>query len=76
MDGLKGVIPNTCGAKIMESINLFGEVTSETLYCEGCSNNKIDKHTGTYSLIKDWYSKDPKTLKKGRRMKFIDLIKK
>lgn len=76
MDGLKGVVPNSCGTKTVETTNLFGEIEKEENACEGCSKNNIHKHNGTYCLIKDWGAKDFNTGKKGRKIKFVDLIKK
>lgn len=76
MDGLKGVIPNSCNATININENLFGEIESKTYFCEGCLNNDINKHSGIKCLVKDWSNKDPKTGKKGRIYFFIDLLKK
>jgi len=75
MDGLKGVIPHSCTTKKIENIDLFGVETTKTQLCEGCLNNNIRKHTGIYALIKDWFNKDLTTGKKGRKIRFIDLIK-
>lgn len=75
MDGLKGVIPNSCTSKKIENIDLFGIDTTKTQLCEGCLTNDIKKHSGVYALIKDWSNKDRHTGKKGKKIKFIDLIK-
>ena len=75
MDGLKGVIPSSCGPTVIRKMNLFGEDETESFFCEGCLNNDIQKHSGLYCLIKDWSKKDLKTGKTGRKIKFIDLIK-
>lgn len=74
MDGLKGVIPNSCGHKMETSVNLFGETETKHTFCEGCEKGNIRKHNGTYALIKDWSNKDSKTGKTGRKIKFIDLL--
>lgn len=74
MDGLKGVIPNSCGNKTETTVNLFGETETKHIFCEGCEKGNIRKHNGTYALIKDWYNKDPKTGKRGRKIRFIDLL--
>ena len=74
MDGLKGVIPNSCNHKAETSVNLFGETETKHTFCEGCEKGNIHKHNGTYALIKDWYNKDSKTGKVGRKIRFIDLI--
>lgn len=67
MDGLKGVIPNSCGSKKETTRNLFGEEEISVKQCEGCSKNDIRKHNGTYCKIKDWQT--------GGTLKFISLIK-
>lgn len=76
MDGLKGVIPMSCGAKKTETMTLFGDVAVKIEECEGCMKDNIKKHNGIYCLIKDWGNKDPETGRKGRKIKFIDLLKK
>lgn len=75
MDGLKGVIPNSCGHKTEVSVNLFGETETKHSFCEGCEKGNIRKHNGTYALIKDWSNKDLKTGKTGRKIRFVDLLK-
>ena len=75
MDGLKGVVPNTCGGITITDIDLFGNVKTENSFCKGCMDNNILRHNGTYCLIKDWSNKDFKTGKKGRRIRFVDLLK-
>lgn len=75
MDGLKGVVPQSCGPTVKTIQNLFETITETNLFCEGCLDNKIRSHTGTYSLIKNWSAKDPKTGKKGIKIRFIDLLK-
>lgn len=67
MDGLKGVVPLSCGEIKTKSVNLFGEEEIDNLFCKGCLNNNMFEHNGIYCLIKDW-SDNEKTLK------FIDLI--
>ncbi|EPR69041.1 hypothetical protein [Cyclobacterium qasimii] len=74
MDGLKGVIPNSCGHIAETRVNLFGETETKHTFCEGCEKGNIRKHNGTYALIKDWCNKDSKTGKTGRKIRFIDLI--
>lgn len=76
MDGLKGVIPNTCGDKISTTENLFGEKETKVTPCEGCKTDNILKHNGTSCMIKDWGNRDLATKRKGRRVRFVDLIKK
>lgn len=74
MDGLKGVIPNSCGRITTTKTDLFGYETTLSNFCRGCMEDNIKRHNGTYALIKDWNTKDPNTGKKGRIIKFIDLF--
>ncbi|MBD3628744.1 hypothetical protein [Cyclobacterium sp.] len=75
MDGLKGVVPNTCGEITITDIDLFGNKKTESSFCRGCMDNNILRHNGTYCLIKDWSNKDLTTGKKGRKIRFVDLLK-
>lgn len=75
MDGLKGVVPNSCKELRTETSNLFGEREMKITPCEGCQKDDIRRHNGTYCMIKDWHGKDPETNKIGKRIRFIDLIK-
>lgn len=67
MDGLKGVVPNSCSKRNIENQNLFGENINKIIPCEGCLNNNIKKHNGTYCMIMDWG--------KNEKIEFISLIK-
>lgn len=52
MDGLRCVIPGTCGQPRVER-GLFGnEVIARP--CEGCSSGDIHAHNGIQCLIRDW----------------------
>ncbi len=73
MDGLKGVVPNTCGKKTTQQLDIFGE--SEELNCLGCKTDNILKHNGIYCLIKDWSKKDTQSGKWGKKIRFVDLMK-
>lgn len=73
MDGLKGVIPKSCGTK---TTNLFGDIEIKSDNCYGCLKDNIKQHIGIYCLIKDWSIKDNETGKNGKKIKFIDLLKK
>lgn len=75
MDGLKGVIPKSCGTITVTDVDLFGNIKTENSFCKGCLYNNKFRHNGTYCLIKDWTSKDPKTQKKGRKIEFDSLLK-
>ena len=72
MDGLKGVVPLSCGEVKTKTVNLFGEEETDNSFCIGCLENNIFKHNGTYCLIKNWIGTD---LKSSRNLRFIDLIK-
>ena len=71
MDGLKGVIPNTCGERRTETITLFGDVDVKIEQCQGCALGDIRRHNGTYALIRDWGAKTEAK----KKIRFIDLIK-
>jgi len=75
MDGLKCVVPNSCGVRKTIVRELFEEKEILTA-CEGCKTDNIHKHNGVYCLIKDWSNKDLETGKKGRKIRFVDLMKK
>lgn len=75
MDGLKGVVPDSCHDKVHTEMSLFGENTKVVTPCEGCKTDNIYRHNGTYCLIKDWRAKDPQTGHKGKRIRYIDLLK-
>lgn len=75
MDGLKGVIPNSCKSSFVTSTLLWDSPETNEIPCEGCQKEYIYKHNGTYCLIKDWSNKDLKTGKKGRKIRFVDLMK-
>lgn len=67
MDGLKGVIPNSCKTKIVEEYILF-DAKKQEKKCDGCTKNLIHKHNGIYCKIMDWGNQQP--------IRFIDLIAK
>lgn len=75
MDGLKGIVPNTCGGFTVTEVDLFGDIKTENSFCKGCMENNILKHNGTYCLIKDWSKKDLNTGRSGKKIRFIDLLK-
>jgi hypothetical protein len=74
MDGLKGVIPNSCREKTEVNVNLFGETETKYTFCVGCEKSDTKKHNGVYCLIKDWSNKDKQTGKTGRKIRYTDLI--
>lgn len=68
MDGLKGVVPESCRNGVMEKeLTLFGE-QEKLVNCLGCQHDDIRKHNGQYCLIRDW--KNDK-----KKIRFIDLLK-
>ena len=71
MDGLKGVIPDTCGERRIETVTLFGDVEVEVQQCRGCNGGSIREHNGIYTLIRDWGAKTEAK----KKIRFIDLIK-
>ena len=76
MDGLKGVIPDSCWDLTEVIEDLFGNKTVNTKECNGCKTNNILNHNGNYCFIMDWDEKDPITKSIGKRIRFVDLINK
>lgn len=75
MDGLKGVVPNSCKHnEVVTEQTLFGE-TERTVVCPGCQDETYKGHNGIYCIIRDWGHKDPVTGENNRKIRFIDLIK-
>lgn len=75
MDGLKGVVPDSCRHGVKEKIQtLFGE-EEHIVRCPGCQQDDIHRHNGLYCLLRDWGAKDPRTGEKNRKIRFIDLMK-
>lgn len=68
MDGLKGVVPDSCRNGVMElEMTLFGE-QKKLVNCPGCQHDDMRRHNGRYCLIRDW--KNDK-----KKIRFIDLLK-
>lgn len=80
MDGLKGVIPNSCSRNLQASIDiapkqldLFGApangkpAKAKQTACPGCKKKNIKKHIGTYCYIMDW--------EENKKITFVSLIK-
>jgi hypothetical protein len=67
MDGLKGVIPNSCKDEIVE-ISDFFETKTEIKKCKGCETQNIKSHNGIYCNIMDWDIE--------KSIKFISLLEK
>ena len=68
MDGLKGVLPDTCHDEIEEIPSLFGDGEKTVTPCPGCETGDVRRHNGVYAKIKDWAT--------GKTIRYIDLIKK
>lgn len=66
MDGLKGVVPDTCGERRSVETDLFGQTTETVCPCEGCRKDDMSRHNGVYALIRDWET--------GRTLRYADLI--
>ena len=66
MDGLKGVIPHSCGMRETEP-DLLGHVQEAP--CEGCKKGDLFLHNGIYCKIRDWNKH-----KLGGKIRYIDLI--
>jgi hypothetical protein len=75
MDGLKGVVPDSCKGEIIEIPDFF-ETKTEIKKCKGCETQNIKFHNGIYCNIMDWEEKDKETGKTGKIIWFIDLLKK
>lgn len=66
MDGLKGVVPDSCHD--IEPNSLFADYEgSELKPCPGCVKNDIRLHNGQYCMIMDW--------EKNEAVRYISLIK-
>lgn len=74
MDGLKGVVPNSCKETIKENIDLFGNSEKEIIKCKGCKTKNMKLHNGIYCKLMDWEYLDEETGIKGNVLKFIDLL--
>lgn len=68
MDGLKGVIPNSCRVIQTVSQELFGGNSLQEQMCEGCVKGDIHRHNGIYCKIKNWTT--------GGVVKYVSLIQK
>ena len=68
MDGLKGVVPDSCHSQTVVSGGLFEARTERTIPCPGCEKEDLRHHNGIYCLIRDWANNK-------KKIRFIDLIK-
>ncbi|WP_076752694.1 restriction endonuclease subunit M [Elizabethkingia anophelis] len=67
MDGLKGVVPNSCKDEIIETVTFF-DTQTEVQKCKGCEKQNIKSHNGIYCNIMNWEVENP--------IRFIDLLEK
>ena len=67
MDGLKGVIPNSCQNEEENQLSLFIKKKKTSKKCIGCESENIHNHNGIYCKIMDW--------DKNKAVKFVNLIK-
>ena len=74
MDGLKGVVPDSCREKPSQQLDCFEE--TQLIPCEGCRTGDMHKHNGIHCLLRDWNAKPLEAGEgPGRKIRFIDLIK-
>ena len=66
MDGIKCVIPNSCKAKRIVQMTLFGEEEIIEAGCKGCIKETVHGHNGIYSKIMDW--------EKNKKIKYVELL--
>ena len=50
MDGVKGVIPNSCSNKRTVNTPLYGDEIEEVI-CSGCKRNSYNNHNGIYVKV-------------------------
>jgi len=74
MDGLKGVIPNSCHDKTIKYKTTFGEEITQVSKCSGCVEGNIRAHNGIYCLIRNW-NKSFIRPGMGKKIRFIDNVK-
>lgn len=71
MDGLKGVVPNSCKTILCSEENLFGEIKTTSINCEGCEGGDIASHNGTRCKIKNWSASSKS---KDAEINFVNLL--
>lgn len=71
MDGLKGVVPNTCKTTLCSEENLFGEIKITSINCEGCEGGDITSHNGIQCKIKNWSASSKS---KDAEITFVNLL--
>lgn len=71
MDGIKGVVPGSCGKKPERQLDMFDDTHAKLIPCKGCISGNIREHNGIYALVRDWGAKSEAK----KKIRFIDLIK-
>jgi hypothetical protein len=66
MDGIKGVIPNSCSTITDVLEDLFGNKTEKTQKCKGCKTSNALYHNGIYCFVMDW--------EKSKKIEYIKLF--
>lgn len=75
MDGLKGVVPNSCFDVLTEKTNLFGPSTNSVNKCKGCESQNNLMHNGIYCIIMNWENQENLSGIRSTATRFIDLLK-
>ncbi len=54
MDGLKGVVPDSCHNEVSQSKDFFEGTKMVVSPCPGCSSGNIREHNGIFCVLRDW----------------------
>ena len=54
MDGLKGVVPDSCHDEVSQSKDFFEGTKMVVSPCPGCSSGNIREHNGIFCVLRDW----------------------
>lgn len=66
MDGLKGVVPDSCHSQTLVSGGLFDTPEQTVIPCTGCDKDDLFHHNGKYCIIRDW--------DENKEIRYIDLL--
>ena len=77
MDGLKGVVPDSCQNRVRKETNMFGEIKEIEEKCPGCKKKlgNFWGHNGTYCILADWKDEDTPSGENAKKIRFVDLMK-
>ena len=77
MDGLKGVVPESCRNGIRKETDMFGNTKEIVERCPGCKKKlgNVWGHNGIYSTIIDWKDDDTPSGENTTKIRFVDLMK-